>query len=215
MKQFDPLQLNDDDLIARGQWRTCYRHPYEPGLCVKVLSRQRLSDLKKKTVGNIYRKLVLPKFSRLDTNDKEWKYYNRLCSKGPSVTRYLARIDGFVETNCGRALVAELITDYNGNMSPTFESIVAADLEWPQSFKSLLNRFCVDIIDNDARLYDLNLGNLVLQQVCPGKYEIKVIDVKGAEDSKSLLPLDRWFPTVAAKKMRRRVQRLRTRLGCD
>lgn len=207
------LILNESDIVASGQWRACYRHPLDSGKCIKVVITQSFSHLKKKTVGNIYRKLLAPKFSRKDSNDREWLYYDYLRAKGPVVNDCVAKIHGFVTTSSGRGLVAELITDYDGELSLTFEQMISQRRAWPDNFKLLVDDFCSVLIEHDVRLYDLNLGNLALQQVQKDVFKIKAIDVKGAEDSKSFLRLDRYFPLLAQAKMKRRIKRLKEKLG--
>jgi hypothetical protein len=207
------LILEERDLISRGKWRACYRHPTDLTRCVKVITNQSFGELKKKTIGNIYRKLIAPKLFSTDTNDKEWKHYKKLCVKGSKISRYVVKLYGFDETNLGRGLLAELITDYNGQISATFRQYLASGKNLPINFKELIDNFCNDLVVSGVRLYDLNLDNLALQQVSKGVYVIKIIDVKGAEDSKSLLPLDRIIAPLAAAKMRRRIARFRKRLG--
>lgn len=82
----DRLRLSEADVMSRGTSRICYRHPRDPGQCVKV-----------NRPGN-------PSVP----NDIEFDYYRHLMRRNVPL-RHIAACHGWVETDQGRGLVFDRI----------------------------------------------------------------------------------------------------------
>lgn len=91
------ISLEESGLVGRGFHRSCYRHPEDPRLCIKVLD----GDHQKEA-------------------DREIAYYRQLERKGVT-WEMLSRYHGSIETNLGLGQVFDLITDPNGETAKTLE----------------------------------------------------------------------------------------------
>lgn len=91
------INLDESGLVGRGFHRSCYRHPEDSRLCIKVLD----GDHQKEA-------------------DREIAYYRQLERKGVT-WEMLARYHGSIETNLGLGQVFDLITDPNGETAKTLE----------------------------------------------------------------------------------------------
>lgn len=97
------IELIPSLLVAKGGHRHCYTHPDDPSKCVKVL----VSDDQKEHV-------------------LEQKYYQHLIKRNIS-WEMLPRFYGTVETNLGDGAVFDLIRDFDGQVSKTFEYYIKSD----------------------------------------------------------------------------------------
>lgn len=91
------INLEENGLVGRGYHRSCYRHPEDSRLCIKVLD----GDHQKEA-------------------DREIAYYRQLERRG-AAWEMLARYHGSIETNFGLGQVFDLITDPNGETAKTLE----------------------------------------------------------------------------------------------
>lgn len=91
-------------IVARGHHRTCYRHPDEPGRCIKIEHKVDTSAL----------------------NRLEWSYYEFLHRRRVPLT-HIAACHGWIETNRGRGLVFDRVT-VDGHPDSPIETLEQAIL---------------------------------------------------------------------------------------
>lgn len=177
------LKLNN--IISQGGTRACYQHPKDAEKCVKVF----LKNCKAEKIFN-----------------KELAVYTKV---KPCLKNFLCNYDeNLVETDKGLGLVTELIVDDNGEPSiPLVTYLVSGKMN--SQIITEINKFVNCIMDNNIFFYDFNLMNFVVQ-VKNGQYNLKYIDLKSYHRNHSwtYLKVERIFPPLAKKIMRRRLKRL-------
>ena len=96
------IVLKDENFIGKGNERACYVHPEDCNKAIKI------------TYENNNRKES--KQTKLEV-----KYYKELEKRKMTNFKHLPKYFGEVETDKGRGFVVELVRDYNGEVSKTFE----------------------------------------------------------------------------------------------
>ena len=86
----------------------------------------------------------------------------------------------------------------------------------PSPLKRLLQEAVSDfegfLIERGIPLVDLNAGNFVVVPTGDG-VRLVCVDAKSTVAGKEILPLSRWVPWLGRRKVRRRAERLRQRIG--
>ncbi len=132
------IYLSDDIKLGRGTTRTCYLHPENEDLCIKVMHSH----------------------SKLKINFLEYKFYKKLARKRVSL-QHLPKCYGFVETNLGKGLVYERIkSDYAENL----DQIVKRNLLPKEKIISLLKDLENYCLDNIICMCDRGLRNIILSK---------------------------------------------------
>lgn len=146
------LQLDKSLFIAKGSRRECYCHPEDPHICIKITFRT----------------------DKRDENKREARFINKWQDLDQvPISRPLQWFD----TNLGRGLGFQLISDYTGNIS---RSIAYYDL-YPQEIgKNQLNQdlalFKEKLLNSSIPVRDLVAGNVVYQRLSPHTGRFIVID---------------------------------------
>lgn len=197
-----PVDLGPARLIGHGWKRDCYQHPDDPGLCIKVPSRdpkgaprlrERFVEWRSGgTIGDQH-------------NDREWRAYLRF---GAVLAPFIPAYHGFVETTRGRGLVVELIRDADGAPSRQLKDWLRTAP--PETAEPLLDRLetLFDLLlSNEAWLMDLNLTNFAAQIAADGTARPRLVDIKRLVDNKELFQLSGWSDWLMRRKLVRRIAR--------
>lgn len=94
------VNLDESLIIGSGGCRVVYRHPDNANQCLKIKSRQG---------GGWW-----------CSDSRDIKYYTHLQKRGASF-QHVNRFFGEQMTNMGNALIFEMITDYDGQVSNTLK----------------------------------------------------------------------------------------------
>lgn len=94
--------LKDEDFVGKGNERACYIHPEDKNKAIKI------------TYENNNRKES--KQTKLEVN-----YYKELEKRRMTNFKHLPKYFGEVKTDKGAGFVVELIRDFDGEVSKTFE----------------------------------------------------------------------------------------------
>lgn len=148
------LQLNETLLIGSGKNRSCYQHPEDPNLCVKVLHDH----------------------SHPKTQRRETRYFNHLHKVGVSWD-YVVPLIEMLPTSLGEGAVFELIRDQNGEISKTVHHyLLQNDSEMDKLIVEALRAMKHHLLQQNIVFRDLNPLNLLLQNQDDHHYQLKVID---------------------------------------
>lgn len=113
------INLDHQPPFAAGYNRTCYRHPGDPQLCLKVL---RPENIEARFARQPWYKKLLGR-DRINDNRQEIIAHRQI--KGlpdpEQAWRHLPRFHGSVDTTLGPANVSELITEADGGPGITLE----------------------------------------------------------------------------------------------
>ena len=186
------LTLNEKRLISRGKTRYCYQHPLHDHLVVKIPAG--------------------PGKDQQQANLKEYKGYQSLMSRHATLD-CISHCHGFVETDRGRGLICDCVRDFDGAIAATiWEMVIDRDECDLEQIIAIAEDFCTHLIENDIRLFDLNLKNIALAKQSDNGYRPVAIDLKGKYDNKEFIPVSSYIRYFARRKMKRRTHQLIERI---
>ena len=93
------IELNNELLIGKGTRRSCYQHPDDASLCIKI------------STGTP---------NGIKQQNRESHYYRAMEKRGVDF-RHLARYEGSIETNLGTGHLYECIKDHDGSYSKSIK----------------------------------------------------------------------------------------------
>ena len=198
---------SEQDAFARGGNRLCFVDPRNSNHCVKVASPERAPAIKKSQQAF---PMSLKPLRCFDDNEEEHRIYQYIQRQiGESAYELIPRCFGFVDTNFGRGLCSEIITDSDGKISVTLKQYV-----WQFGFTEELKAAVAyfqrqwSLLGMPSR--NLLLHNIVVQQDSTKIIRLVVIDGLGWSD---LIPLAYWFPVLAKSKASRKASRLTDKIA--
>lgn len=186
------IHLSDKSPLSKGMERRCYLHPNDPRLVVKVPLHSGVSECQ--------------------ANEDELRGYQLL--KEDNITLdFISHCYGFISTDLGKGLLCDCIRDDNEEVSKTIWDVVIYQEECDIEYVlKVINKFCSFLIINRVWIYDLNLKNIVLQRKADGSYHPYIIDLKGRSANTEFIPISRYIPYFALRKLKRRTRQLIERI---
>ncbi len=182
------IQLSESDYLAEGLARTCYFHPEDENLCIKIgKPNVEVSHLYKEI--NYYKKI-----NKKDTSKFDYPFY--------------AMYHGSIETNLGEGFVYDLVRDETSQeVSKTLlDYIRMKDSPIDDSvFDTSLKKLQDQMIKYKVFASDLRPRNLCCKILKDGSVEMIIVDGIGHRD---FLPLGDWFHCFAKQKVERRFQKI-------
>lgn len=200
------------DVLARGANRLCVRDPDDDSACLKF--ELAAHERTRASLRERLRRAWAQRFESFGENAVELRAYQRLHARwGEETHQVFAICQALVSTRWGRALRCTLMRDADGRAA---RSLYAHLFEGtPFSADALcreVDRIEAWLLQRQVPLFDLNAGNFVVADV-DGSPRLICIDGKSTLSGKELLPLSRWLPHLMRRKIQRRAQRLRQRIG--
>ncbi|ESR22825.1 YrbL family protein [Lutibaculum baratangense] len=196
------LRLRSADLISSGAFRSCYRHPEDPKLCVKI-ARPRAAAGRAGHLDRLFRRRMA------GANERECREYGRLSSAGVPLSRYFPAVHGFVETDLGRGLCLDLVEGSDGQGPLSLTDIMAGRI-WPD----LDAEFVLDEVRQFGRFCERygilascdEPSNIGFVREGAG-FRLVAYDLK-LRPNKELIPISTLFLAQRRRKIARRFDRL-------
>lgn len=152
------IELYENDLIGRGNKRSCYKHPDRSKLCIKVA----LND-------NTWHENVI-----------EWVYINHLKKRGVPLD-HLIDCYYWVNTNFGPGLVFERVMDEDGSPSLSLADAVRNKVIGINDIAPMLEKLKGWAIKNSVVVAELNSVNMMVQKK-NGIFKLVMVDGVGGRD---------------------------------
>ena len=170
------LILTEKDILGRGTNKIVYYHPEDKNKCIKFsLDADDKSDLRYEL---IYRKACRDKVE-----------------KSTLLTKYF----GTLETNLGTGHVFELVRDFDGKLSETFESLIIREKN-SAKVREVLTLFKEKLFEEMIITYKIFPDNFMIQRLSEQEYRIRLIDGIGMH---VLVPVPYFSGYVAMRRQKR------------
>lgn len=182
------ITLDENLLIGRGSERSCYRHPCDTQLCIKVIS-----NYSNRTFSRIAREL------------KYLKKYKRNPNKLEAIPDFHQTID----TDLGRGYCFSLIMDLDGAISTRLSDHVKEHGADDLIYRKIIELYHA-FLKSGAVVSDLHPGNLLLQRHSEEDFDLIMIDGFGNSDFIKICDYSAYFQK---KKLIRKFQRMLTNMN--
>ncbi|MEK9863790.1 MAG: YrbL family protein [Verrucomicrobiota bacterium] len=194
-----PLQLKHLTPFGVGGRRLCYVHPESPQYCVKVLRTD-----PERTIRIRKSKSWIPNHLRreYDNNQDERHSLEHLQTRiGSSMRSHFPWCHGEVETDIGKGLVLDLIRDADGKISCSLREHITRGLAL-EHFRPAFSEFGDFLMTHAIDTRAILDHNLALCRISSDRWKCYLIDGFGTS---ALLPLGRWIPGLARKRIRKKL----------
>lgn len=180
--------LTDENILGKGTNKRVYFHPTDPNKCIK--------------------------FSLDSADETDIKYeleFRRICKDRVEKSILLTKYFGTVETNLGTGYIFELVRDFDGNLSETFESFIKREGN-SDSTHNLLREFKQTLFDEQIITYTIFPDNIMVQKISESKSLIRIIDGIGMH---VLIPIPYYVDKIAERRELRIWQKFLQKLRDD
>ncbi len=181
-----PVVQISTQALGTGKERICYRHPQEPERVIKL---QR-GDINKQS-------------------RREIDFYRRMRQRGMTNFYHIPRYYGKIDTNLGRGMVFDLVSDFDGRISQSLWDYFQQGIPLAE-FYPYLEELKQYMLDNLV-VFSADMGrfNVLFQRLSESSARLVVIDGLGNHTAMNWLDI---VPGLARRKINRRWQRFITRL---
>jgi hypothetical protein len=182
--------------LARGAYRTCFIHPHDERLCIKVPHDRRAGH---------------PGYE--DPNAREMAEYERLKKLGAPVHRYGPEMFGIVATDLGPGLCVERLRGVGGGPIANVRTACRNRIAEGQPIDDIiagvreLAAFCIEFGVLAACVGPENIG--IVQR--RGTEQVVAFDFKGHRN-KEFVPISSYIPYFRRRKVARRFERMTAHL---
>jgi hypothetical protein len=146
---------------------------------------------------------------QFDENLGELKALEKIArKKGDRMQRHLPMVYGFIQTDLGEGLVADMITDADGSPSMTLKGHLW-EHGYTEACKVALEEFWRFLISEKILVRDPDPHNILLQKNGSGNLTAYLVDGFGRSE---FFPLVEWFSKLAERKLRKREARMYMRI---
>ena len=203
-----PLSLTHELFLGAGCNRICYSFPGNPDLCIKIDRPWNGGPNNSRRMR--MKKALMPWLNSISCNKDEVRFYwKKARHMGEEVYQHAPRCFGVVMTNLGPGLVCERIRDHDGNFSERLGDFLIKRPEKGEHLLSLTEDLFAFFRKHDIILFCWNTDNILVRQDPVNGDRLVAIDWKSEHRPNDDLPLTTLFPSLARRKMERKVQELK------
>ena len=183
------MNINRQDHIAEGSQRLLYIHPQNENLCVKI--------------------------PKEDSNQHYVKREIRYTLKYKNKINCIPHYHGTVDTNLGTGYIFDLVTDFDGSISKTLETLMTEDIKTKEDLdklKSKINQLYSLFLEQHINVSDLHSGNILARKTSSSNYDLWIVDGLGNSDFIKICDISKTF---LKQKLIRKFTRLTNNLKLD
>ena len=181
------LHLTDELILGKGTRRTCFQHPENPNLCIKITDGTK---------------------DGIQQQKRETTFYQKLKKRNASF-KHIADFLGPIETNQGPGYIYERIINHDGSPSKELADELNQNKEHAEALVHKFNQILDYLIQERIIFYDLNGWNILVQHTAKNTHRLVIIDGLGEVVA---IPILNIFPSHLKKTIRRRWQRVHRRM---
>ena len=180
------IDLTGAILVGQGNERSCFVHPYDSCLVIKVPRQAQRSRQQ----------------NRIDLF-----YLDGLVRRGVPFN-HIPRLHGMVVTSLGEGLVCERIAEPDGSNSPPLALAVRRGLLTRERADGLLDELLVELLRYWVVIVDVAGNHVLFQQLANGHRRLVIIDGLGARWLGWRLWIQSKIPSMARRKLRKQWPKL-------
>jgi len=181
------IDLAHIEPIGIGSSRTCYDHPSNPNLCLKVPFQDRIARKKQKR-ENLY-------FLYLQQRKIDFSH--------------ISQFRGKIETTLGEAYCFDKPLDSSGETSKTLLHYITEGQIPRENLNKALHQLGNYLLNQGIVFHDINTSNILLQKETANRFRLIIID--GLGDA-SFLKIINKIPSIRSRTIQRRWNRVMRRL---
>lgn len=181
------INIAPDAFIGEGSHRACYEHPEDINLCIKIGEIDSIESLRERDCYKI-----------LEKREISWDA--------------LSLFHGLVETNMGTGAVCELVRDYDGTISKSFEyylethpQLTDVTTEEKETLYVEISRAIaqlkIDLLDNTILIRSLLPENVLFKKTSENSGRLVVIDNIGNTE---FFPISNYSKYFSRRKINRK-----------
>lgn len=180
------LTLNEADYLGKGGTKIVYRHPLDPGLCIKFPNPRK-------------------KRAKVDLK-REIKYLKKHQDKLPFLAKYL----GEIKCDRGTGFIYQFAL--NEDSSPSKPITEFLKTKKPADLKRKVEEIYFALIKQHALISDTQLSNVFIIEKRSGEYDFCFVDGFGNSDFIKICDYSKYF---LIKKLNRKFTKLCSRLNIE
>lgn len=173
------IELNHSYYLAKGGSKVVYRHPADPGICIKFPK-----EGKKHALSSI---------------QSEIRFLNKHRKDLPWIAAYL----GTIKTNLGTGYAYELVRDADGSLSESLSPSICESIE--PKVKGKIATMYRQLIDAHAVVNDLKLKNILFKRTKDDDFDLILVDGFGNDNYIKIADYSKYF---LIRKLNRKFGRL-------
>lgn len=199
------FELKERKPLNMGRSRIVFEHPDDPALVVKVMRPDALEERFGGGTAWYKRKRRFGHFISYIREIEEYVAVHAALGHNPP---FLQTVVGFVDTDFGLGFVTEAARDRDGNLAPSLGTLIQSG-RFDSTVREDLERFFEQVVNCDAIISDLNVGNLVYAFHEKRGNHFVLIDGLGNTNP---LPFKALSQRINRRSKRRRFERLYSRI---
>ena len=181
---------SDCQTIGQGLFCTCYLHPEDNGICIKLPTTHKKARKRQKA-------------------DKA--YYQKLYKNKADLT-YISDYLGTCQTSLGPGHLYQYIKDKNGETSKTLNHYLANYPQKTEELNSHLAKLGRYLLENHILISDLHGNNIVFQHLSENSTKLMIVDGIG---DRVIFTAPNFFNSIKEGKIIRRWNKFIRRLQAD
>lgn len=181
---------SDCQTIGKGLFCTCYLHPEDNGICIKLPTTHKKARKRQKA-------------------DKA--YYQKLYKNKADLT-YISDYLGTCQTSLGPGHLYQYIKDKNGETSKTLNHYLANYPQKTEELNSHLAKLGRYLLENHILISDLHGNNIVFQHLSENSTKLMIVDGIG---DRVIFTAPNFFNSIKEGKIIRRWNKFIRRLQAD
>ncbi|RDE18752.1 hypothetical protein DV711_14110 [Motiliproteus coralliicola] len=152
------IELTEDLYLSEGNERVSYIHPMDSSKIIKIEKK-----------GNKSR----------HQNDLDYFYFKLLEKKRVDLS-HITSCYGWVETNFGKGVVFDRVSNYDNSKELTLEDVIKEGALPKCELEILLDTLKNYLVDNKILFVDVSLKNVLLKKEAEDKNKLIIVDGLGA-----------------------------------
>lgn len=207
---FSSAELKNAQYLGAGANRYCVISPKDENVCLKIdlpVEQRQIKNWRQAIQRFLSENII-----QFNENYIEWAAYKKLTQRVPQteLNQFVAACLDLQKNSHGQLVLAcQLIRNADHSIALSLDHHLKNGTYFDLvQINQAIDELIEWLLQHNIPLFDLNLGNLVIQYT---KNDIRLIciDIKSIYKSKEIIPISYWSTQLMHKKIQRRAERLK------